>query len=105
TTITVGDWPWGMTWNSIQNRIYTANLWSSSISVIRDNMGIEEQCVNNRNKNCSSTIFYGPLLLPEGKNCRVFDITGRTVVPEKMKPGIYFIEVDGVITQKVIKIR
>jgi len=52
-----------------------------------------------------ATIFRGPLLLPEGKECKVFDITGRTVVPEKIKPGIYFVEIDGVIIQKVVKIR
>ena len=51
-----------------------------------------------------STIFRRALQLPEGKKCRVFDITGRVVVPERIKPGIYFIEVDGKIAQKV-KIR
>jgi hypothetical protein len=51
------------------------------------------------------TIFSGPLLLPKDKTYKVFDITGRIVVPDKIKPGIYFVEVDGVVTQKVIKIR
>ncbi len=53
----------------------------------------------------SSTIFSGPLLLPKGKKCRIYDITGRVVMPDKIKPGIYFIEVDGKITQKVVKVR
>jgi len=52
-----------------------------------------------------TTIFSGPLQLPEGKKCKVFDITGRLVEPERIQPGIYFIEVDGVVTQKVVKIR
>jgi parallel beta-helix repeat protein len=52
-----------------------------------------------------ATIFAGPLVLPKGKNCKVFDITGRKVLLEEMKPGIYFIEVDGKVTQKVIKVR
>lgn len=56
-------------------------------------------------KQFSATVFSGPLLLPEGKNCRVFDITGRSVVPEKMKPGVYFIEINGVIAKKVVKVR
>jgi len=43
--------------------------------------------------------------LPEGKECKVFDITGRVIIPDKMKPGIYFIEIDGQITQKVVKVR
>jgi parallel beta-helix repeat protein len=51
------------------------------------------------------TVFYGPLQLPTGKKCKVFDITGRIVEPDKIQPGIYFIEVDGVVTQKVVKVR
>jgi hypothetical protein len=52
-----------------------------------------------------ATIFAGPIPLPEGKKCRVYDITGRVVMPEQTKPGIYFIEIDGRITNKVIKVR
>lgn len=44
-------------------------------------------------------------LFPDGKNCRVFDITGRVVAPDKIKPGIYFIEINGVIAKKVVKVR
>lgn len=56
-------------------------------------------------RNFGATIFSGPLQLPEGKECKVFDITGRVVTPSKMRPGIYFIEVDGQITRKVVKVR
>lgn len=56
-------------------------------------------------KNTGPTIFSGPLQLPKGKKYTVFDIMGRVVEPDKMKPGIYFIEVDGAITQKVVKVR
>jgi hypothetical protein len=52
-----------------------------------------------------ATIFRGPLRLPEGKKCRVFDIVGRLVESNKVQPGIYFVEVDGVVTQKVVKVR
>jgi parallel beta-helix repeat protein len=51
------------------------------------------------------TIFKGPICLPEGKICKVLDITGRVVSPDRIKPGIYFIEVDGKIEQKIIRIR
>ena len=34
-----------------------------------------------------------------------FDITGRVVEPDKIQPGIYFVEVDGVVAQKVVKVR
>ena len=68
--------------------------------------GIESQKYPlSANHVLSATIFTGPLLLPEDKICRVFDITGRAVAPEKMKPGVYIVEIDGVIMQKVVKIR
>jgi len=70
--------------------------------------GIEEEKIirhGNEHGTFSTTIFNGSLLLPEDKNCKVFDITGRVITPDKIKPGIYFIEVDGKITQKVIKIK
>jgi CubicO group peptidase (beta-lactamase class C family) len=65
----------------------------------------EGQVVTIKNSNPGATIFRGPLRLPEGKKCKVFDITGRVVEPDKIQPGIYFIEVDGVVTQKVVKVR
>jgi hypothetical protein len=52
-----------------------------------------------------ATIIRGPLQLPKDKRCKVFDIIGRAVEPDKIQPGIYFIEVDGVVTQKVVKVR
>jgi hypothetical protein len=68
--------------------------------------GIEEGKVSSiKNRNFGATLFSGPLHVPEGKNCRVFDITGRVIALDKIKPGIYFIEIDGKITQKVVKVR
>jgi hypothetical protein len=52
-----------------------------------------------------TTIVSGPLQLPRGIKCQVFDIAGRLVEPDKLQPGIYFIEIDGVVTQKVVKVR
>jgi hypothetical protein len=68
---------------------------------------IEEEFTSTpiRKSSYRSTIFSGHLLLPEGRNCKVFDITGRVVTPDKIKPGIYFIEINGVISHKVIKIK
>jgi len=54
---------------------------------------------------CGSTIISGPLRLPAGLEYRVFDITGRSVAPERMQPGIYFLEIESEIVQKVIKIK
>ncbi|UCC12822.1 MAG: SBBP repeat-containing protein, partial [candidate division WOR-3 bacterium] len=51
------------------------------------------------------TIFRGPLQLPTGRKCVVFDIMGRIVEPDRIQPGVYFIEIDGAVTQKVVKVR
>lgn len=71
-----------------------------------DQSGIEEYPVTRdvrKHDFLGATIFSGPLQLPESKNCIVYDITGRVVIPDKIKPGVYFIQVDGEIIQKVIK--
>lgn len=65
----------------------------------------EDRLILKDGNEITATIFSGSLQLPEGKKCKVFDITGRVVAPEKVQPGIYFIEVDGVVIQKVVKVR
>ncbi len=68
--------------------------------------GIEySSSLNIVSHNFVPNIFTGPLRLPEGRTCKVFDIMGRIVIPGKIKPGIYFIEIDGVVVQKAIKIK
>jgi len=51
------------------------------------------------------TVLTGPLNLPKDKQCRVFDITGCEIDAAHLAPGIYFIEIGGRITQKIVKIR
>lgn len=51
-----------------------------------------------------ATIINGPLVLPADRRYTVFDITGRTVAPGNLQPGIYFIEAGGEFVQKIIKI-
>ena len=71
-------------------------------------IGIEEQQIvqlEGHDNFISATVFRGPLQLPEGSKCKVFDITGRTVRPDMLKPGVYFIQIDGELVQKVIKVR
>ncbi|UCC12825.1 MAG: hypothetical protein JSW02_04695, partial [candidate division WOR-3 bacterium] len=53
----------------------------------------------------ATTFIYGPLQLPEGKICKVFDIAGRAVEPLNLTPGIYFIEINNRIAWKVVIIR
>ncbi len=68
-------------------------------------LGIKEEKSIVKKDFFYTTVISGPLLLPADTNCKVFDITGRVVMPDKIKPGIYFIEVDGKIIQKVVKIK
>jgi Secretion system C-terminal sorting domain len=59
TTITVGDEPGAFTYNPQQNRVYVANYYSSSISVIRDVTGIEESQTLNASS-LTSEIYPNP---------------------------------------------
>jgi len=52
-----------------------------------------------------ATIFCGPIVLPDKKKCQIIDITGRITAPNMMKPGIYFVFIDGILSQKIIKIK
>jgi hypothetical protein len=52
-----------------------------------------------------ATIFVGPLSFSTEKPYKIYDITGHQIHTLNPAPGIYFIEVDGEIRQKVIKIK
>jgi len=47
----------------------------------------------------------GTLPVPIGDSYKIFDITGRQIHTLNPAPGIYFVEVDGAIKQKIIKIK
>lgn len=95
----------------IDNKLYVIGGWPSSFCHLNEEgevyFGIKEdqETISSEKDGLGSTIVSGPLILPEGKNCRVFDITGRVVARDKIGPGIYFIEIDEKVIQKVIKIR
>jgi len=55
--------------------------------------------------NLRATIISGKLELPHDKKYRIIDITGREIDAGRLSPGIYFIEIDGRVVKKVIKIR
>lgn len=81
-----------------------SDIWLVKLET--DTFGISEKTNNSvTHHKLPATIISGPLLLPEGNIYKVFDITGRTIEPNKIKPGIYFIEIDGKITRKVVKVR
>jgi hypothetical protein len=87
-------------WSEYRNSLY--NIWGNVDQVI----GIDEQEeVVNEDALFISTIISGQVDLPKDRNCRVYDISGRVVEPLKMGKGIYFIEIDGKIIQKVVKVR
>jgi hypothetical protein len=52
-----------------------------------------------------ASIFAGPIRMPDDIAYKIFDITGRQIHTLDPAPGIYFIEVNGKIRQKVIKIK
>jgi hypothetical protein len=93
------------TWESASSLFGQA--LETGFMLIGEEMGIAEKPVSKPTEHydLGATIVNGPLLLPEGKNCSIFDITGRVVLPQYIKPGVYFIEVDGMIRQKVVKVR
>ena len=68
-------------------------------------VGIEEEISKKPTSSLGDSVISGPLRLPKGKRCRVFDVSGRMVNPNRIEPGIYFIETDDGVKQKVVKIQ
>jgi dienelactone hydrolase len=105
------DYAHAMAIDNIGNIYVTGFSWGLGTygdyaTVKYSSTGIEESRITQTQaSSLHTTIFSGPLRLPEGKKCKVFNIMGRVVAPDKIQPGIYFIEIDGKIAQKVIKIR
>jgi hypothetical protein len=52
-----------------------------------------------------ATVIRGPIVLPPGIDFSIFDISGRQVKTNELAPGIYFIQKEGVVCQKIIKIQ
>lgn len=69
-------------------------------------MGVAEEVKTATSKqHVWTTIISGPLTLPKDRTCKLIDVSGRVVTPEKLKPGIYFVTIDNVVVQKVVKIK
>lgn len=84
------------------------SLTETNFTIVKINTQtmIKEYIVNRKTTNqYGPTILNGSLILPSNKKCRVIDISGRVVEPKGVSPGIYFIEIEGVISQKIIKIK
>ncbi len=52
-----------------------------------------------------ATIIRGPVVLPHGSEFSIFDISGRKVKTNALAPGIYFVQKEGSVCQKIIKIQ
>ena len=85
---------------------YSSGAGSSDVYLVKTEPepGIGEALDNSIGGRYRSTIITGSISLPNGRRCRIFDSSGREVKPESIRPGIYFIQVDGRIEQKVIKV-
>jgi hypothetical protein len=88
-------------------------LWSKLLypADIYGNLDVEVGIEDNQTRpveqdsRYTSTITSGPLVLPDDKEFKVFDIMGREVRAANPAPGIYFIELEGEVVQKIIKVR
>ncbi len=96
-----------MTWNPVQNRTYVANYYGSSVSVIRDVVGIEENAVRDAqhlmleispNPIYSSTKVKYVLEKSSSVSLNIYNASGqcvRTLVNSKKNPGVYEVNWNG----------
>ncbi len=102
------DWPCvGVSYARAYRAAHTqGKVWYSWNELFDGVPGIEEVVQKPVKKPVPmATIVSGPLQMPKDVNYKIFDITGRQVKNLDPAPGIYFIEIDGQITNKIIKIR
>jgi hypothetical protein len=69
-------------------------------------IGIREHTVRFSNAETRrATIVSSPAFLSTLRHYQIFDITGRTVSPDKLQQGIYYLAKDGRIVSKIIYVR
>jgi len=90
----------------VTGKSFDSNTGDDYTTIKYSPVGIEEskRALAKENE-LITTIFSGSLRVPVDMKYRVFDITGRVVEPDRIQPGIYFLEIDDKIVQKVIKVR
>jgi hypothetical protein len=97
--ITASDNNYLVAWYEYRNAQY--DIYGNVDQVI----GVEEREVGKFDDFIIPTIISGPLTLPKDKACKIYDISGREVESIRLSPGVYFIEIEGQITKKVVKVR
>ncbi|OPX17780.1 hypothetical protein BXT86_04700 [candidate division WOR-3 bacterium 4484_100] len=77
--------------------------WNELFDGISDVKEVVVRPVRNRSR--AATIVAGPLRLSYKEGYRIFDITGRQFHNLDPVPGVYFVEVNGKVVNKIIKVR
>jgi YVTN family beta-propeller protein len=119
-SVNVGAGPTCLVLNPQQHRVYSANMWSSDVSVIKDSpLGVTEQRqLAARNPQHPATIVRGVLRLPEASGekrearCELLDVSGRKVLElrpgpndvSRLTPGVYFVREAQAQAQAVRKV-
>lgn len=98
-TIAASNTNYFIAWSEYRNSLY--NIWGNIDQMI----GVEEEKPVHVNGRTFPSIITGQLSLPTDGHVKLYDISGREVHPNHMSPGVYFIEIDGVVEQKVVKLR
>jgi type 1 glutamine amidotransferase len=71
-----------------------------------DLLGINENGkVSFKVPQLGATIIRGPIVIRQGIDFSILDISGRRVTHNELVPGVYFVQKDGIICQKMIKIQ
>lgn len=102
------DWPCvGVSYARRYHAAHTqGKIWYSWNELFEGIVGVEEVITQPvKNQPPGATVIAGPLQLPFNQDYRIFDIAGRRIRTLNPAPGIYFVEVDGKIIKKVVKIR
>jgi hypothetical protein len=72
-----------------------------------ENVGtaIAENCDQTVSRFLMPTVTKGPFLVPVDHHVEIYDITGREINTLNPTPGIYFLQIDGRMVQKIIKVK
>jgi hypothetical protein len=67
-------------------------------------IGVEEKSVQPVGHKCPA-IISGPLIIDRSQNVIIYDVAGRQIDPDKLKPGVYFLVDDHRKAEKLVKLR